>query len=63
MICGNMRMLADAARILAARGLAVSPQIGVPGDFLVERAFVESFDTAPSPRTLPAVPPGIPSMA
>jgi ferredoxin--NADP+ reductase len=62
MICGNMRMLADAGRILESRGLAVSPQIGVPGDYLVERAFVESFDTAPSPRTQPAARAAVPSM-
>ena len=62
MICGNVRMLADAGRILEARGLAVSPHIGVPGDYLVERAFVESFDTAPSPRQ-PAVRAGGLSMA
>jgi len=47
MICGNMRMLTDAAQILDSRGLAVSPQIGVPGDYVIERAFVESFDAAP----------------
>jgi ferredoxin--NADP+ reductase len=47
MICGNMRMLADAGRILETKGLTVSPQIGMAGDYLVERAFVESFDTEP----------------
>jgi ferredoxin--NADP+ reductase len=47
MICGNMRMLADSVRLLAARGLEASPQIGVPGDYVFERAFVESFETAP----------------
>jgi ferredoxin--NADP+ reductase len=44
MICGNMRMLADATRILDARGLEVSAHIGVPGDYVFERAFVESLD-------------------
>ncbi len=60
MICGNMRMLADAGRILEARGLTVSPQIGMQGDYLVERAFVESFETEPVPaaRTKPAAQPG-----
>jgi ferredoxin--NADP+ reductase len=48
MICGNMRMLADAGRILEANGLTISPQIGMPGDYLLERAFVESFDAEPS---------------
>jgi len=46
MICGSMRMLSDARRLLDARGLSVSPQIGVPGDYVIERAFVESFDGA-----------------
>ena len=49
MICGNMRMLADSTALLEARGLEPSPQIGVPGDYLVERAFVESLDLA-APR-------------
>ncbi len=43
MICGNMRMLADAGELLESRGFAMSPQIGVPGDCVIERAFVESF--------------------
>jgi ferredoxin--NADP+ reductase len=47
MICGNMRMLADSVRLLAARGLEASPQIGVPGDYVFERAFVESFEPSP----------------
>jgi ferredoxin/flavodoxin---NADP+ reductase len=51
MICGNMRMLADAGRLLESRGLTVSPQIGVPGDYVIERAFVESFDTAAARNT------------
>jgi ferredoxin--NADP+ reductase len=46
MICGNMRMLADTSRILESRGFEVSPHIGVPGDFVIERAFVETFDSA-----------------
>jgi len=46
MICGNMRMLADATALLKTRGFYPSPQIGVPGDYLVERAFVESLDAA-----------------
>ncbi len=49
MICGNMRMLTDSTALLEARGFAPSPQIGVPGDYLVERAFVESLDVA-APR-------------
>jgi ferredoxin--NADP+ reductase len=50
MICGNMRMLADACRLLDARGLAVSPHIGVPGDYVFERAFVESLDAGLAPQ-------------
>jgi ferredoxin/flavodoxin---NADP+ reductase len=41
MICGNMRMLADARRWLDERGFAISPQIGATGDYVIERAFVE----------------------
>jgi hypothetical protein len=40
-------MLADSVRLLDARGLEASPHIGVPGDYVFERAFVESFETAP----------------
>ena len=44
MICGNMRMLADTSRLLEHAGFAVSPHIGAPGAYVIERAFVESFD-------------------
>jgi ferredoxin/flavodoxin---NADP+ reductase len=54
MICGNMRMLADAQALLESRGFEPSPQVGVAGDYLVERAFVESLDTA-APRREPAI--------
>jgi hypothetical protein len=47
MICGNMRMLADASRLLDARRFEISPRIGVPGDYVIERAFVEEFQSAP----------------
>ena len=46
MICGNMRMLSDASQLLESRRFTLSPQIGVPGDCVIERAFVESFDAA-----------------
>ncbi len=46
MICGNMRMLSDASHLLESRRFTLSPQIGVPGDCVIERAFVESFDAA-----------------
>jgi ferredoxin--NADP+ reductase len=55
MICGNMRMLADATALLDSRGLEASPQIGVPGDYLVERAFVESLDVAAPRGERPAI--------
>lgn len=42
MVCGNMRMLADARALLDQRGFEVSPSIGVAGDYVIERAFVES---------------------
>lgn len=44
MICGNMDMLADCRRILDSRGFNISPQIGVPGDYVIERAFAESIE-------------------
>jgi ferredoxin--NADP+ reductase len=33
-------MLADVSALLDARGFTLSPQIGAPGDYVVERAFV-----------------------
>jgi ferredoxin--NADP+ reductase len=41
MICGSPTMLADTGRMLDARGFAISPHIGTPGDYVIERAFVE----------------------
>ncbi|HEY1076808.1 MAG TPA: ferredoxin--NADP reductase, partial [Fontimonas sp.] len=41
MICGSPTMLADTSRILDERGFTISPHIGVPGDYVIERAFVE----------------------
>lgn len=50
MLCGNMRMLKDATAFLESSGFAPSPQIGMPGDYLVERAFVDSVpEAAPAP--------------
>ncbi len=46
MICGNVRMLADARALLDARGFTASPGIGSPGDYLFERAFVEAVESA-----------------
>lgn len=41
MICGGPAMLADLGRILDARGFQVSPGLGQPGDYVIERAFAE----------------------
>ncbi len=42
MICGNMRMLADARHLLERHDFRISPQVGVCGDYVIERAFVEA---------------------
>lgn len=44
MICGNMSMLADTRALLDAAGFVISPQIGVCGDYVIERAFTESVE-------------------
>ncbi len=41
MICGSPSMLTETAALLDARGFAISPSSGVPGDYVIERAFVE----------------------
>jgi ferredoxin--NADP+ reductase len=41
MICGGPAMLADTRALLDARGFVISPSQGVPGDYVIERAFVE----------------------
>ncbi|HET7199085.1 MAG TPA: ferredoxin--NADP reductase [Burkholderiales bacterium] len=41
MVCGSPAMLADTARLLDARGFQVSPRSGEPGDYVIERAFVD----------------------
>lgn len=40
MICGSMAMNHDTAAILDELGLKVSPRMGEPADYVVERAFV-----------------------
>lgn len=40
MICGSPAMLADLSELLNSRGFMASPQIGEPGDYVIERAFV-----------------------
>ena len=41
MVCGSPAMLADSCALLDARGFRMSPHIGEPGDYVIERAFVE----------------------
>lgn len=41
MICGSPAMLKDTAALLDTRGFEISPRIGDPGDYVIERAFVE----------------------
>ncbi|MBV8658283.1 MAG: ferredoxin--NADP reductase [Burkholderiales bacterium] len=41
MLCGSPSMLKDTCAILDSLGLKVSPRIGEPGDYVIERAFVE----------------------
>jgi ferredoxin--NADP+ reductase len=40
MVCGSPAMLKDIGQLLDARGFAISPGIGEPGDYVIERAFV-----------------------
>ena len=42
MVCGNMDMLRDTTATLEKLGFEISPSQGVAGDFVVERAFVDS---------------------
>lgn len=41
MICGSPSMLSDLSALLNERNFSISPHIGEPGDYLIERAFVE----------------------
>ncbi len=41
MLCGSPGMLDDTCAILDTAGLTVSPRIGMAGDYVIERAFVE----------------------
>ncbi len=40
MICGSPAMLADLSVQLDERGFEISPHVGEPGDYVIERAFV-----------------------
>ena len=42
MLCGSPGLLSDMQKILDERGFAVSPRLGEQGDYVIERAFVES---------------------
>lgn len=41
MLCGSPGMLVDTCALLDKAGLVVSPRIGIAGDYVIERAFVE----------------------
>lgn len=41
MICGSPAMLEDLCQLLDGRGFTISPGVGQPGDYVIERAFVE----------------------
>lgn len=41
MICGSPGMLKDTCELLDRRGFQISPRIGEPGQYVIERAFVE----------------------
>jgi ferredoxin--NADP+ reductase len=40
MICGSPAMLTELSNILDERKFEISPHIGTPGDYVIERAFV-----------------------
>ena len=42
MVCGGKAMLKDVCLLLDRRGFEISPQIGAPGDYVIERAFVDA---------------------
>jgi ferredoxin--NADP+ reductase len=42
MICGSPAMLKDLSVLLDARGFHISPHVGEPGDYVIERAFVST---------------------
>ena len=41
MICGSPAMLSETSAMLDEAGFKISPHIGVAGDYVIERAFVE----------------------
>ena len=47
MVCGSMRMIGDLRSLLDARGFEMSTGIGEPGDYVIERAFVDGASANP----------------
>jgi ferredoxin--NADP+ reductase len=41
MVCGSPAMLKDICEMLDGLGFAISPKIGIQGDYVIERSFVE----------------------
>jgi len=41
MVCGSPQMLTDTCALLDSRGFHISNHIGEPGDYVIERAFVQ----------------------
>ena len=41
MICGSAAMLGDLSALLDERGFEISPGVGEPGDYVIERAFAD----------------------
>ncbi|HEY9572580.1 MAG TPA: ferredoxin--NADP reductase [Pusillimonas sp.] len=41
MLCGSPQMLSDVSAMLNTRGFVVSAGVGQPGDYVIERAFVD----------------------
>jgi ferredoxin--NADP+ reductase len=42
MVCGSPAMLSETSALLDERGFRISPHIGEAGDYVIERAFVQS---------------------
>jgi ferredoxin/flavodoxin---NADP+ reductase len=42
MVCGGMGMLKDLRTLLDRLGFEISPGVGDPGDYVIERAFVDA---------------------
>ncbi len=51
MICGSPSMLDETSEVLDSFGLKISPRMREPGDYLIERAFVEKSSASRNPQT------------